>query len=150
MTIEEIKENIEEYLFDKNKNPLYFIDYYDEKVPIPNAKNLSLIDLIIKIIELNENDYLSWGEGIFEKFDYSYRTSLDIWRHVKFYKPEITIFEVMRCIYDNENIFISHVCHEINCRVFTLDDDRYGTMERFINQTELDEYGLTFYDWGSL
>ncbi len=143
MTQEKARGKVITYLRGRNKSPLHFMNsYLGEKIDIKNAERRSLIGLIIEILSYNE-DYYSSGKGTKRKEYYDYRTSLDIWRHVIYYRPEVTIFEVMKCIANNKEKFVGHICHEIDCRVFS---NSIGESEPD-DQDDFDEYGLMFKEW---
>lgn len=133
--------------------PLYFVEemeddncnYIWEERKIPEKwKKLDLCDLIFKILEHSEtccSTYKSCTEDYETDAD-TFRSSLDIWRHVIYIKPEITIFQVMSAIWERREELAGQYCYEIYRRVFK--KCTWGTID---DEYEEDEYGLTFEQW---
>jgi len=84
----------------------------------------------------------NWTETGINKW----RSSLDIWRHTKFYKPEVTIFEVMEALYNMSKYYVGHYCPDISRRVFKLKKN----CDAFLQTEDRDEYGLYFYEWKNI
>lgn len=84
------------------------------------------------------------------------RSSIDIWRHAILYKPELTIFYIMRTIHSmskiidetdidyNRSILYSLYCPNIKRRVFKLSILHLHCITDVIYR---DEYGMVFSDW---
>lgn len=72
------------------------------------------------------------------------RSSLDIWRHVIFFRPSTTIFEVMEKLYElvAERRITSIYCGNVKRRVF-----RYYTDSNHLGCSTNDEYGLELINW---
>jgi hypothetical protein len=85
--------------------------------------------------------------GDVETKDRCSRSSLDLWRHVKYFFPEITIYSVMASLYRTQFNYRSIFCPDIHRRVFK-NYDYYkeycqGTYSRPDNiLSSGDEYGL--------
>jgi len=73
-----------------------------------------------------------------------WRSSLDIWRHVKQYYPECTIFDVMRGLYRIESELGGNYCKDIYRRTFKINPNRLFNM---MDRPDRDEYGLLWQDW---
>lgn len=78
------------------KTSLIFLDMEKE---IPNSKRFSLEEWVTEILRLAEI-YASINEGgEWETRSGAARSCIDIWRHLKYFKPEVSIFEVMEAMY---------------------------------------------------
>ncbi len=80
------------------------------------------------------------------------RSVFDIWRHIKYYLPEITIFEVMREFYKNRNYLSWNYCTTVHrlvfyCCDYDRDEGRITEKRRLWLFKIRDEYGLCFSDW---
>jgi hypothetical protein len=73
------------------------------------------------------------------------RSSLDVWRHLITYYPELTIFEVMSslCKLELNRLINSNYCYDVRRRVF-LPGNYYGW------DSYKDEYGLHLTDWENI
>lgn len=83
--------------------------------------------------------------GAFECYNGARRSSLDLWRHAKFFRPEIDIFTVMRALYylqEEEKSIASHFCSQVRRRVFWRGNGGY--------RWAYDEYGLKIEDWKTI
>jgi hypothetical protein len=134
--------------------PLYFneeTDNYNEHevVKIPSSwSKLSLVDLIYEIFRWCENYNSTYTECTedWETQADCFRSSLDIWRHVIYVKPEVTIFQVMSILWDIQEDLSGQFCYEVERRVFKL--DAWGEVDT--DEEEPDEYGLQFSDWKNI
>lgn len=138
-------------------DPLYFFLYntklyrWEKLEDEKEVKGKTIVELVNYVICTSKicQTYQSTGEN-----SYSYqcnaganRSSGDIFRLVKKYRPRITIFSVMRAMYKlaMSNTIKTMYCHTINKRVF----NNYPTWRNY-NLASLDEYGLTFGDWENI
>jgi hypothetical protein len=82
--------------------------------------------------------------GIKETTSGRRRSSIDVWRHAKFFKPEIEIFDVMRALWNLEKMRVLHsiFCTDVNKRVFC---KNYDNSE--IGRGIPDEFGGTSESW---
>src|SRR3972149_8159500 len=140
---------VNEYISNKNINPLQF-KYWNlnnqlTEVVIENHEKLSLDRLVLKCLDLT-NLYHSYSEdNVIETNMGKYRSVLDIWRHVKYFRPEVTIFEVMNSLYRNREKLAGQYCINIRRRVFKL--KKYNNILTILNsQNSFDEFGLKFKD----
>lgn len=77
------------------------------------------------------------------------RSSLDIWRHLFFFRDDISILDVMSSLYeykDSSHVPYRRYCPTIMKRVFRFPFDR----EFRYGDKELDEYQLLFADWNEI
>ncbi len=166
-----MRNKVDFYLKDYSLEPLEFYEYNykDFKYTYTPAnyidldvKKLGLPTVIVKVLNYTQ-DLASGINGVIETESGRLRSSLDIWRHIKKYNPQTTIYEVMKCIADNwgEMNLYSHICCTIERRVFRIaedsfdeDDDDYYDDPEYSNEIndemEGDEYGLTFSEWSNL
>lgn len=135
--------------FLKHKYSYNDIEFYDLVID----ENNKLQDVIKRVLDYTL-DYASVVKGKGESFEtYSgcLRSSIDIWRHIKKYNPNITIYEVMKCIHDYFDAMelYNHNCCTIERRVFRISDDNDYRPEMF-DKNDADEFGLRFCEWGVL
>lgn len=76
---------------------------------------------------------------------YARRSSLDIWRHVIEFSPELSLFDIMRALYISE--YQRQFCTRVKKRVF-----RYSETSDFLTLRDNypDEYGLVFSEWKNI
>jgi hypothetical protein len=134
-------EKVRTYIQKFPQTPLHFPDQEDE-IKFTGSMN-KLVTEILNKVELfpskNVNNHVETWPG-------RRRSVLDIWRHVQFYKPDTTIFAVMRCLFRlGEENLTGCVCKEINRRTFRLKCHHLHL--GLGNMDELDEFGLVFEDW---
>jgi hypothetical protein len=148
------RSQIENYLKSvavKSVDDLYFCeDYYDEGI-IDCSKQLkitgaiSLTTAIYNCLEL-ATKYYSYSKPFDVETEMgAARSSLDIWRHIKTYNPDITISDVINTMYKMENLLVGHYCDGIRRRVFKLQENELGW--DFLMKDEKDEYNLIWKDW---
>jgi hypothetical protein len=147
------REYIEEYLkSDKVKSIKPLKLGLDSNISILTKSELdklkTLDDKILKILTLcyRYNSYIV-GETHFETSSGRSRSSLDLWRHIVYFYPEVTIFEVMKSLV---NLYESHKVGELFCstvhrRVFYSTNSNYYSYYGFGNTK--DEYKLTLKQW---
>lgn len=106
-----------------------------------------LFDLIIKLFKLSKIcASVNINTGRLETTAGRRRSVFDIWRHVKYYLPEITIFEIMREIFKNKESFIIGYCSTIRRIVLCYYGE--GSSRYFVNF--IDEYGNRIRDWENI
>jgi len=143
---------VNEYISNKSIDPLQFKHFSSNsdltKVVVKYHEELSLDELVLKCLELtNFNWSFSEDNGI-ETCSRKWRSVLDIWRHVKYYRPEVTIFEVMNSLYRNKKELIGQYCDQVHRRVFKL--KKFNNNLTLNSQDNFDEFGLKFKDWESI
>lgn len=112
-------------------------------------------DLILNVLRtsmLDSTYYFYNGE--MQCYRSRRRSSYDIWKICRFYKKTITIFSVMKILYNvvmerrqinfrhNYYYINTNYCHDVKRKVFYL-----STICRINNEFYNDEYGLTFHEW---
>lgn len=111
------------------------------------SKEISLSDAILSLLSYT-NAYASGINDNIETTPGRLRSVIDIWRHLKKYNPDLTIFEVMDSIYKDNSYLYSHYCGFIDRRVFCLaDNDEYPEE---INDWDDDEFGFNFDYWSDI
>ena len=143
-TTEKRREKILNYVKNNRSDALHFSD---ERASIKKLEYTTLTDLIRQILRLSET-YCSYTiDGIRETGYGRRRSSLDIWRHVKFFEPDVDIFTVMETLYGLRNELNGNYCWIVKRGVFTL---RYSSSiyrsENFLSR----EYMITFNAWKCL
>lgn len=114
------RERINIYLSAYNadeKCPLEFYKYSAKKA----KETPSIEDMILRVLELTKK-YHSFNPsiGAIETDIGKYRSAIDIWRHIIYFFPDISIYDVMmgiRNLWDQKKIN-GHYCTTINRRVF--------------------------------
>jgi hypothetical protein len=133
--------------------PLFFEGYLSN-VEEFDPNKYSVEDMIERTLELCKDHYSTNSETKdWETGPNRSRSSLDIWRHIKYYYPTITIFDVMHALYnmgknDMEDQNLGGLfCPDIRRRVFRLLRlESHGEYDRGFGWPS-DEYGLKFNDW---
>ena len=135
---------------DDYTDKLQFRGWFRKKSKYFDSSKASLDSMVLKCIELmwefpsvDEFDTLETHNG-------AYRSVLDIWRHIKNFVPDITIFEVMNSVYRVHGQLNCQICNEIKRRVFY--NPRITKMNfsgtPFNRHAEnKDEFGLYFDEW---
>jgi hypothetical protein len=104
---------------------------------------------LLKMILDNKDSYYSRNKDTkqIETQPGKHRSSVDICRHFKFYNESITLYDVMALLYEMKDDIRHQFCSVIHKRVFDLDKrgDHYHR-----NETDKDEYGLTFIQWKNI
>lgn len=141
-------------IFGNEIEVLYFSDWDEKNIFNKNPfDGMSLIDSIIECLSLNKEFCSTSQKGGLETDSNCNRSVIDIWRHLKYYNPELTIFEVMSCLYeyimseDEEEFRIStFICPNIGRRVFILDDTSY-----YVSDTQFaDALHIDFHEWNNI
>lgn len=132
--------------------PLQFKNGYDIETDPDIEKNYfpELLDLnkVVKEILHLKDSYCSVNTitDITETLQRKNRSSLDIWRHVIFFYPEVTLEEVMHQLNKLAmcHEITSFICCDIKRRVFLY----HSLSNQYIGHTlSQDEYGLYFHEW---
>lgn len=151
-------DNVEKYLeelSDNEKAPLIFCDEDGRpsnlgiKKAIKKKEIDSTVKLVTCILQHKEHYY---SKNILTKEVETelgkHRSSLDVWRHAIFYKPEITLMEVMNILFNMRGELRYQMCNMLKKRVFDLESERGGELHH--DSANKDEYGLSFGEWGKL
>lgn len=129
---------INEYFKEEDTSPLHFF-----KIPIKIEREFKKIDdlslLIEKVLALTAEYSSIDDKGNYQCDWGKFRSSGDIWRHVKQVKPKTSIFEVLACLYDLDvkKVVRGQICNLIHKRVFKL-----GTNGSY-RSDGMDEYGIS-------
>lgn len=154
MEIEEMKKSVLAYVEKQYPNgPLIFSHIYanDEeyiKRKLTIREDNYLRDVVIETLNVSETrDSLTFDTKVRETPPNRWRSVFDLWRHIIYYNPEVTIFQVMRVLFTLEvsNSIIGQFCTDVNRRVFH-NKTRYAFM--VVDKEHHDEFGLQFKDWG--
>lgn len=148
---EEHRQKVYDYLnseYIKSTSPLLFKDYQSPNEEFDPSK-YSVNDMVRRVLILSNNYFSVNSENnSIETCSERWRSSLDIWRHIKYYYPEITIFDVMTAIYDIRGELGGQYCSFIKRRTFRIKGEHtFGSRSWVNNQFGIDEYGLNWKDW---
>lgn len=147
---EKYRKSVSAYLHSKycRTSPLEFLDY-ESNGEIIDPSKYSVEQMVERCLELIEHHSSMDSEtGIIETFPARARSSLDIWRHIKYYYPDVTIFDVMNAMYNIGEKLVGHICHDIGRRVFKLKANKSDWGLNYLDDE--DEYGLTFHQWSDI
>jgi len=149
-------------LENRKKCVLRYIKYQDTTILVFCNKQRKIIselkeykfdninNLVIKVLDLSYHFYSR--KLVDKRFTCSYdkrRSSLDIYRHCKYFKRDITIFDVMNSLYSiGSPILYTIFCGNIMRRVFKLQKNHYYI--HFDNLDLKDEYDLKFSEWNGI
>ena len=140
---------VNNYLENNNITPLFFSDYTGKEKKFSGKQDSLPLSELIERILVNTGKFYSCCNDV-ETTPNRWRSSVDIWRHVIYFQPDATIFEVMRILYSMQNILFTRYCPNVRRRVFKLRSSLpenthwlYGVNGVYF----LDEYGLNFTSW---
>ena len=141
-TTEKRREKILNYINTCRTDPLHFV--HEGKV-VKEILHDSLITLIRGVLRHSENCCSINSSEILETRSGRRRSSLDIWRHVKYFIPDVDIFTVMETLYVMRGELYGNYCWLVKRGVFTMDSYRSG-VNNFLSR----EYMITFNAWKCL
>ena len=126
-------------------NPLTF----SIEPELPKLDNV--YDLVHEVIARANEFNSTNGSGFIETSSGRRRSSIDIWRHIKGVLPEVTIFDVMRALYQYCIVDLKcgfFFCGGVRRNVFK-NYGRYSKEAGNLNteKSRLDEYGIHIGDW---
>lgn len=153
LSVIERQTRVSNYLTGKPKSPLMFaksgINSEQFEDTIDRLTNLAnnLDALIIEC--LNASKYyhsINCDNKQLETPYDKYRSSLDIWRHVKFFCQEVTIFDVMDSLWRQRENLYGQYCYVVRRRVFKtiLNNNGWALVYDALAN---DEYKLRFAAW---
>ncbi len=140
--------------------PLYY-ENYESPVKEFDPAEFTIDEMVKRAIILSYS-YASYNSETkeYETSKARRRSSLDIWRHIKYYYPNIEIFEVMHSLYRiyNNKELAGLFCPDVMRRVFRKIAPyenpngwtNYQTPESmmdYLGNRTTDEYGLVWDDW---
>jgi hypothetical protein len=136
--------SVKDYIAKHDTSELRFCDAEDKEIKV--EEELSLDNLVLKCLDLSYK-YYSYNiqKNYIETYPNKVRSSLDIWRHIKYYLPDTTIYEVMNSLYRLRSKLVGQYCFTVSRRVFIL--FKYRESWGLCNQEQSDEYGLLFREW---
>lgn len=150
------KNRVKLYLENKRISPIFF-KCFRNKLPKKVGARLSTKELIIELLILSDyyNSYFAEKPHYPQCRRNARRSSFDIWQLCLFYKPKITIFKVMRTLFElvrerstveirgNKYYISTNYCFSVRRRVFDFKLFDYAIND----ETYEDEYGLKFFCW---
>jgi hypothetical protein len=160
---QENRDRVNKYLnsnYVDSLSPLYFNGYESPKDEFDPDKH-SVEAMCKRMLQLTRS-YPSFDEDTKELECSSgrNRSSLDVWRHIRYYYPQITIYDVMNALYniDEENDgYYGFFCGNIKRRIFKMgvghrtvenqDWQRNFNRSGVFDRNNLDEYELFWNDW---
>lgn len=142
------RQKVRRYLEGLSLNNLIFSpDLTNEEIASVSEKNRK--EAIIACMNLCEtHSSINSTTGLRETSKGKRRSVLDIWRHLKLYRPRVTIFGVMQSLYIldvEEERVVSCFCNQVRRRVFILKES-FPDKESF-HRSSQDEFNLDIFDW---
>ncbi|MFH2013949.1 MAG: hypothetical protein ABIJ17_03205 [Patescibacteria group bacterium] len=128
-----------DYIYLKHKYLYIFI----ETPEFNNIKELSKKNAVKEVLELSQNYYSKYeNRKRIQCKREANRSATDLWRHLKHFRNDISIFDVMTYLYELNinNECTSQYCCTVLKRVFSLGRGAYNSRNK-------DEFGLTLFDW---
>ena len=112
------RQKVLDYLSHNNTDPLYFHEYTSTQDEF-KAEDHTVESMILRALFLCK-DYASYSfdTGDYETSSERLRSCIDIWRHIIYYYPEITIFDVMHGMYNLKDKLGGQFCPDVKRRVF--------------------------------
>ena len=139
-----------ERLFPEGVTTLYFsnrsgVNAFGERNPFNDQSELS--EKIYTCLQLNKHS-VSYS-SYFETYAGANRSVIDVWRHIKHYYPDTTIFEVMstvyNMIYETQQIN-TFICGDIGRRVLIIDKEDWYAHD----SDEYDVFYITLDEWNNI
>jgi hypothetical protein len=142
------EERVLKYISKRDSSPLIFSKSYYSIIEIGETpKDIYNIDELINFVTYNSFSSSSWNlnKKVGETSSNRWRSSLDIWRHIKYYNDSYDIFDVMKALSNPNNFpFLSgHFCPDVKRRVFK---NRMRTGHDMYPGNN-DEYGVSLIYW---
>lgn len=139
-----------DFLQTVDTTPLIFYKCTKE---VESFKELTLDELVYECLSLTD----CYGSQNPETLSYEtqsgkWRSVLDIWRHVRYYQPDVTIFDVMRSLWEQRVKLVGQICNDIHRRVFKLHEhSEWAELVWYENEPEdYDEFELNFNEWADI
>lgn len=144
------RQRIKEYLKSTDTSPLIFSDY-DSSNSSFDWKKASLEDAVRQVLELTMwNDSIN-SNGKCETSYGKFRSSIDIWRHIKFFRPRVSLISVMKAIWKICPTLRGQYCVDVHRVVFKKNSVGGYTdpdMQR-LKPTQ-SEFGILLRDWNKI
>lgn len=139
---------IEKFLDGKRVTPLVFKDL---ELPEGVSSDTPIKDLILWCLETSYwHKSVDTETGVVETRNGAARTSLDIWRHIKYINPDITLESVIKALWEMGTIdgtLKGHRCADIGRQVFKTSIQRPSWNMSGLSSTE---YEYSFNQWNLL
>jgi hypothetical protein len=111
------------------------------------------LEKLIYAIQLKMEEHASMDHNEFQETTSDRnRSIIDIWRHAKFYQPNVTIFQVMRAMSRLVGAGKSGCtyCGDIKRRVFRPHNAAHPEWMKDYVPNMRDEFGLFFFEWARI
>ena len=148
--IEERRTKIKSYIDRFDQSPLVFKVPYRKDTPIvPLGEGYSMTIMVQQVLEMS-SIYASINSttGILETSAGRFRSSFDIWRHIKSVIPDADIYSVMEAIYELRRKIAGHYCTTVHRAVFHKRGDYNNSIDE--DTIHAKEYRITFSTWKCL
>ena len=157
---EDSRKKVLNCISDLDCSPLIFYGY-DSKVDEFVKEEHTINDMILRALYLCEK-YPSYTiKGDYESSTSRWRSSFDIWRHIINYYPDVTLFDVMKGLYEIRDECGGQYCSTIQRRTFRSKvacgfrkDHNWGGWSNEQSYTgtyfNYDEYGLAWKEWENI
>lgn len=152
------RDKVLDYLNENETAPLYYDGYESPKNEF-NPNKFTVKEMVLRAMALC-CDYDSYNSDTkeYETCEGKHRSAIDLWRHIKYYYPEIEIFDVIMAIKEICNVDFKargQFCNDVKRRVFwlgnfnerTTDFNTPDQMRFYTNSRTTDEFGLEWDDW---
>lgn len=142
------REKVMKFLTTVDTSPLIF-ELYQSPNCEQNHKKFTVEDMVRRALRLSYYHKSCTLDGEIVCQNDRWRSSLDIWRHIKFFYPHVEIFDVLNALYEIQNECGGQFCDLIGRRTFKL-KGMNGMGECWSNCQDFcdnDEYGLSWKDW---
>jgi hypothetical protein len=137
------QQSVLDYVSGKDEVPLYFKgESLNEKLSEISDLN-SLVEGILETT-INYSSYNSRTNG-HQCSSNRWRSVFDIWRHVKYFMPDVSILDVMSSLHEIQSKLVGHYCDDVYRRVFRL---KRGS--GVLSTVSDDEFGLYFKQWKNI
>lgn len=119
--------------------------YKEIKAPSKRMSLQKLVEFLIKMAGSCQTRYVKSRK--YQCHTGASRSAFDIWRCVKYYRPDVTLFQVMNCMARlPEDNYSRSYCTVVRKRVFHYTS--YGAYHG--DDIQKDEFGLVYSDWASI
>jgi hypothetical protein len=147
-------ERVYQYISENRHDPLHFMDPAKDPYTLQNLALVEVVDtgtlkeLVLSILLVSRTRTSANSDNIAETSPGRRRSSIDIWRHVLYFRPEVDILEIMRTLVDivkTDRRVSTIFCGQVVRRVFRL-YDKVPSTQNYDNEY-MDEYNLHILDW---
>jgi hypothetical protein len=139
------------YVSKRDSSPLVFSTSMYSIINIDTSPyDTNDINELISFVLDKSYYFNSWNvdKNKFETLPDKWRSSLDIWRHIKYYNDSYDIFDVMKALSNTDNFKMlrGHFCPDVKRRVFK-HSTHSGYWGRRLFPGFNDEYGVSLIYW---